>query len=37
VVYGMVYDSFNGFGLKGKNWGRNVLFIGPEGCRDPMV
>jgi hypothetical protein len=37
VVYGMVYDSFNGFGLNGKNWVRNELFIGSEGCRDPMV
>jgi hypothetical protein len=37
VIYGMVYDSFNGFELNGKNWVRNELFIGSEGCRDPMV
>jgi hypothetical protein len=37
VVYGMVYGSFNGFGLNGKNWVRNELFIGSEGCRDPMI
>jgi hypothetical protein len=36
-IYGMVYDSFNGFGLNGKNWVRNELFIGSEGCRDPMA
>jgi hypothetical protein len=37
VVYGMVYHSFNGFRLNGKNWVRNELSIGSEGCRDPMV